>query len=257
MRKINVPKAIALSVLMCVLGVGIVYAAPKAPKNASDAAVNNSSPVSKDQCKNDGWKVFSNPIFKNQGNCVSFVETAGKNNKQSILVEPISTYASRTHFEGNPLNFGTYFITFKVTAVDRDIYLDKTLVVSTSTSNVPLGGNRAAVLDETGAVLETDFGESYQLLLLDCPNQTYYCQGSNAVSPPFETGTELIHTFRIRKGTSLLFAAEMRSFQSGALGHAVLSGLEWGTSDSPIGTNVYTQNMGEGSAYATPAVLID
>lgn len=30
------------------------------------------SPTSKDQCKKDGWKMFNNPTFKNQGNCVSY-----------------------------------------------------------------------------------------------------------------------------------------------------------------------------------------
>ncbi len=30
-------------------------------------------PVSKDQCKNGGWKTFNNPSFRNQGDCVSFV----------------------------------------------------------------------------------------------------------------------------------------------------------------------------------------
>ncbi len=33
------------------------------------------SPTNKDQCKKDGWKTFTNPIFKNQGDCVSYVET--------------------------------------------------------------------------------------------------------------------------------------------------------------------------------------
>jgi hypothetical protein len=36
-------------------------------------------PTSKDQCKADGWKAFDNPAFKNQGDCVSFVATAGRN----------------------------------------------------------------------------------------------------------------------------------------------------------------------------------
>jgi hypothetical protein len=31
----------------------------------------------KDQCKNDAWRDFS--VFKNQGDCVSFVATGGKN----------------------------------------------------------------------------------------------------------------------------------------------------------------------------------
>jgi hypothetical protein len=34
-------------------------------------------PTSKDQCKNGGWRSF--PGFRNQGDCVSFVATGGKN----------------------------------------------------------------------------------------------------------------------------------------------------------------------------------
>jgi hypothetical protein len=34
-------------------------------------------PTSKEQCKNDGWRSF--PGFKNQGDCMSFVATGGKN----------------------------------------------------------------------------------------------------------------------------------------------------------------------------------
>ena len=34
-------------------------------------------PAFKDQCKNGGWKTFA--VFKNQGDCVSFVATGGKN----------------------------------------------------------------------------------------------------------------------------------------------------------------------------------
>jgi hypothetical protein len=34
-------------------------------------------PTNKDQCKKDGWKVFG--VFKNQGDCVSYVATGGKN----------------------------------------------------------------------------------------------------------------------------------------------------------------------------------
>jgi hypothetical protein len=32
------------------------------------------SPLSKDECKKEGWKLFNNPTFKNQGNCVSYME---------------------------------------------------------------------------------------------------------------------------------------------------------------------------------------
>ena len=34
-------------------------------------------PTSKDECQNGGWKTFG--VFKNQGDCVSFVATRGKN----------------------------------------------------------------------------------------------------------------------------------------------------------------------------------
>ncbi len=37
-----------------------------------------SAPTNKDQCKKDGWKTFTNPKFKNQGDCVSYVATHGK-----------------------------------------------------------------------------------------------------------------------------------------------------------------------------------
>lgn len=36
-------------------------------------------PTDKDQCKNNGWKTYNNPSFKNQGDCVSFVSTGSIN----------------------------------------------------------------------------------------------------------------------------------------------------------------------------------
>ncbi len=39
------------------------------------------SPANKDQCKNGGWSTFNHPIFKNQGQCVSFVENLKHNDK--------------------------------------------------------------------------------------------------------------------------------------------------------------------------------
>jgi hypothetical protein len=38
-----------------------------------------SGPTAKSQCKKGGWKTFTSPKFKNQGDCVSFVATHGKN----------------------------------------------------------------------------------------------------------------------------------------------------------------------------------
>ncbi len=32
-----------------------------------------SGPTNKDQCKNGGWQTFTNPTFKNQGQCIKYV----------------------------------------------------------------------------------------------------------------------------------------------------------------------------------------
>jgi hypothetical protein len=43
------------------------------------------TPTDKNQCKDDGWKTFDNPSFKNQGDCVSYVQSnshaSGNKNK--------------------------------------------------------------------------------------------------------------------------------------------------------------------------------
>jgi hypothetical protein len=37
-------------------------------------------PIDKNQCKNDGWKLFNHPTFKNQGTCVSLVVSHSHSN---------------------------------------------------------------------------------------------------------------------------------------------------------------------------------
>ncbi|HLY94125.1 MAG TPA: hypothetical protein VKP14_04690 [Gaiellaceae bacterium] len=39
-----------------------------------DVPVVSSGPTSKAQCKHGGWKSFTSPSFKNQGQCVSWFE---------------------------------------------------------------------------------------------------------------------------------------------------------------------------------------
>jgi hypothetical protein len=45
--------------------------------NDGPTPVPGTMPTSKDQCKNGGWQTFG--VFKNQGDCVSWVATGGKN----------------------------------------------------------------------------------------------------------------------------------------------------------------------------------
>jgi hypothetical protein len=40
------------------------------------------APTSKQQCKKGGWRQFRNPSFKNQGQCVKFVNHQGCKDKK-------------------------------------------------------------------------------------------------------------------------------------------------------------------------------
>lgn len=48
------------------------------PFTGSEDGTINVPPASKDSCKNGGWMTFSNPSFKNQGDCVSYAATGGR-----------------------------------------------------------------------------------------------------------------------------------------------------------------------------------
>jgi len=72
----------ALAILFLVpLTRAALNAGVTAPQKKNEPACPASSPTvgpptDMDQCKNDGWKNFNVPhCFKNQGDCVSYVET--------------------------------------------------------------------------------------------------------------------------------------------------------------------------------------
>jgi hypothetical protein len=44
-------------------------------KDSSRLTTYDFEPLTKDSCKNGGWMSFNSPAFKNQGDCVSFVQT--------------------------------------------------------------------------------------------------------------------------------------------------------------------------------------
>jgi hypothetical protein len=60
---------------VCPASLGLV----QQPLDSGDIVVTDAQllPTSKEQCKNGGWKTYG--VFKNQGDCVSFVATGGKN----------------------------------------------------------------------------------------------------------------------------------------------------------------------------------
>lgn len=51
---------------------------------ALQITANLATPTTMEQCKKDGWKTFNNPTFKNQGQCVSYVQANVHSGKQQI-----------------------------------------------------------------------------------------------------------------------------------------------------------------------------
>ncbi len=219
-------KIIITTALICVLGIGVVQAAPNALSN-------------KDQCKNNGWKTSSSPIFKNQGDCVSFFTARSNNVNHSIKVEPLSATASSFHWEGNDYNLAAFTIKFKVTAVGKDIYLDDRYLFSQSTASEPLGGARVSIEDENGNMLGG--GSEFGLQLTG---------DINAVQVPG-------HALRIIKGKTGIVTLEVLGMVGGTEGRAVLNGLEWRTAEEPNITHIYKLNMGADGSYVTPYQYFD
>lgn len=78
-------------------------------------------PSEKDQCKKDGWKIFNYPVFKNQGDCVSFVQSnehAGKR-LQTFLATNSQYYNGLSTSDGlyatGPISFTWDLVTGVVT----------------------------------------------------------------------------------------------------------------------------------------------
>jgi hypothetical protein len=45
------------------------------PDDDGDGIPDTAPPTRADQCKNGGWATFNNPSFKNQGQCIQYVNT--------------------------------------------------------------------------------------------------------------------------------------------------------------------------------------
>ena len=82
--KTKLGSALAITAVVVSVG-GIATVSAAQPSGSSPAAATTG--YGKDQCKNGGWKNFKNPdgsqMFKNQGQCVAFFASGGKNNGNS------------------------------------------------------------------------------------------------------------------------------------------------------------------------------
>jgi hypothetical protein len=70
----RVKYALATAVVVGAVGTISVASAAKPTNSGIDPAF---AGYTKDQCKNGGWETFG--TFKNQGDCVSYFATGGKN----------------------------------------------------------------------------------------------------------------------------------------------------------------------------------
>ncbi len=77
----------AALIVALVVGVSSVSVAAATPGQGNQA-ING---YTKDQCKDDGWKTFTNPKFKNQGDCVSYFATGGRNPGNGVSTTPTPT----------------------------------------------------------------------------------------------------------------------------------------------------------------------
>jgi hypothetical protein len=126
-------------------------------------------------------------------------------------------------------------MTFKVTALGEDVYLDKTTASSTSTSGTPAGDNRAVVVESDGTVLALT---------------------SSSISANDSKSEEQTNTFKVNEGDTASFTMTLNATGTDAQVRGVLYGLEWDIADNASGTGVYTFNMGVDGDYKTGYVFV-
>ncbi len=134
---------------------------------------------------------------------------------------------------------GDFKIRFNVTAMGMDVYLDKGISESSSTSSTPAGTNRVLVI-------KTGTGASSTDVTLG---------GLQAVNPSQVTiGT---NTYMVAQGDTVEFVLSVSSdVNPDAEIQAVLYALEWGNADTATGDSVYTFNMGNTGSYASPSKAV-
>lgn len=58
----------------------------------TDTSEEENVPITKDECKKGGWQAFTNPSFKNQGQCVSFVASKHKQGFLENLKDTVENF---------------------------------------------------------------------------------------------------------------------------------------------------------------------
>jgi hypothetical protein len=94
--------------LLAPLALGAVLLGNPLPAAAAPAA--QSTPVDKDMCKSGGWRdwEFLAPFFKNQGDCVNYVDTLGSGVPGTVDPAATPELGSLVLFGGGAAGFAGY-----------------------------------------------------------------------------------------------------------------------------------------------------
>lgn len=154
---------------------------------------------------------------------------------QGISVSVGSITASAEAVDGAE-DYAAYTIKISVTAVDQDVYLDKSFAQSTSTSTTAAGSNRVNVVNSSGTTLTAGFSAS--------------------ISSTDNDASEKTNTYLIADGATADFTITVNATGTSAQQRAILYALEYGSADNATLTNVYTSNMGIDGDYKTNLVYV-
>ncbi len=151
----------------------------------------------------------------------------------SVKVGSISAVAEAVD---GAADYSAYTIKISVTAVDQDVYLDKSFAQSSSSSTTATGNNRVNVVSAAGTTLTAGFSAS--------------------ISSTDNDASEKTNTYLIADGATADFTITVNATGSGAQQRAILYALEYGTSDAATLSNVYTSNMGIDGDYKTNLIYV-
>jgi hypothetical protein len=154
---------------------------------------------------------------------------------EGIVVTPGEMEADTSEPDNSGDQVSEFTLEFDVTAIGMDVYLDKTVVSSTSTSSTPSGSNRVSI--QTSAGLD-----------LALTGASLTSTDGNA--------EEQTNSFLISEGDTATFVITVNAAGTDAQQRAILYGLEWGNGDTATQDSVYDLNMGVDGEYKTDYIFV-
>ncbi len=200
---------------------------PAAEGDSLTASIDNDSTVAEDTAGEDlGASALTGAV---NGDAQTFY-VAG------IMVTPGTMDIETTVVDG-AADYATSTIEFDVMAFGMDVYLDKTVATSTSTSTTAAGNNRVHLVTSAGVTVTVDAG---------------------TLSSDDSDAEEQTNSYLIREGDTATFTITLNG-DPAADGQvrAILYALEWGNGDTATQDSVYQADMGTNGSYKTGYTFVD